>query len=120
MFSADDFRPGGERVIMISDALWQERFGASPSVLGKTIRVSAATSGETSTEYRIISVLPPGVFGGIAVSRILQTQLHGVERFDPWTLAVTCIFLVTAGLFATWLPTRRVARSDPMTGLRAE
>jgi putative ABC transport system permease protein len=58
-FSADDFRPGGERVIMISDALWRERFGARPSVLGRTIRVSAATSGETPTEYRIIGVLPP-------------------------------------------------------------
>ncbi len=60
VFSADDFRPGGERVIMISDLLWRERFGASSSVLGKTIRVSAATSGETPREYRIIGVLPPG------------------------------------------------------------
>jgi putative ABC transport system permease protein len=61
-----------------------------------------------------------GVFSGIAVSRVLQSQLHGVERFDPWTIAVTCVFLVTAGLFATWVPTRRVARTDPMTALRAE
>jgi hypothetical protein len=60
VFSADDFRPGGERVIMISDGHWRERFGASPSVLGKIIRVSAATSGDTPTEYRIIGVLPPG------------------------------------------------------------
>jgi hypothetical protein len=60
VFSADDFRPGGERVIMIGNALWRERFGASPSVLGETIRVSAATSGDTPTEYRIIGVLPPG------------------------------------------------------------
>jgi putative ABC transport system permease protein len=61
-----------------------------------------------------------GMFGGNAVSRILQSQLHGVERFDPWTITVTCIFLVTAGLFATWLPTLRVARTDPMAGLRAD
>src|SRR5713226_745642 len=54
------FPPGGERVIIISDLLWRERFGASSSVLGKTIRVSAATSGETPKEYRIIGVLPPG------------------------------------------------------------
>ena len=60
VFSTEDFRPGGEHVIMIGNALWQERFGASPSVLGKTIRVSAANSGETPTEYRIIGVLPPG------------------------------------------------------------
>jgi predicted permease len=61
-----------------------------------------------------------GVFGGAAVSRVLQSQLHGVERFDPWTLATTCILLTTAGLFATWLPTRRAACTDPMTALRAE
>jgi len=54
------------------------------------------------------------------VSRILQSQLHGVERFDPWTVAVACLFLVSAGLLATWVPTRRVARTDPMTALRAE
>ena len=61
-----------------------------------------------------------GVAGGTGVSRILQSQLHGVERFDPWTVAVTCICLVTAGLLATWVPTRRVARTDAMTALRAE
>jgi len=61
-----------------------------------------------------------GIFAGTAVSRLLQSQLHGLERFDPWTLAVTCVLLVTAGLLATWLPARRVARTDPMTALRAE
>jgi putative ABC transport system permease protein len=61
-----------------------------------------------------------GVFGGTAVSHLLESQLHGVERFDPWTIAVACVFLITAGLLATWVPTRRVARTDPMTALRAE
>jgi ABC-type antimicrobial peptide transport system permease subunit len=61
-----------------------------------------------------------GVLGGTAVSRVLESQLHGVDRFDPWTVAVTCVFLITAGLLATWLPTRRVARTDPMTALRGE
>jgi hypothetical protein len=42
---------------MISDALWRERFGASPGVLGESIRVSAAASGDTPTDYRIIGVL---------------------------------------------------------------
>jgi len=61
-----------------------------------------------------------GVFGASAVSRILQSQLYGVERFDPWTIAAACAFLVTAGMFATWLPALRLARTNPMTGLRAE
>lgn len=61
-----------------------------------------------------------GVLGAGAVSRILQSQLHGVDRFDAWTFAVTCTGVIGAGLFATWLPARRVARADPMSGLRAE
>jgi putative ABC transport system permease protein len=45
VFIAEEFRPGAEHVIMISNAmisnaLWQERFGSSPDALGKTIRVS--------------------------------------------------------------------------------
>ncbi len=82
---------------------------------GAVIRMFLRNSGRV-----LLIGIAGGVFGGTAVSRILQSQLHGVERFDPWTLAVTCILLVTAGLFATWLPTRRVARTDPMTALRAE
>jgi putative ABC transport system permease protein len=82
---------------------------------GSVIRMFLRDSGKVL----LIGVVG-GVFGGTAVSRILQSQLHGVERFDPWTVAVTCVFLVTAGLFATWVPTRRVARTDPMTALRAE
>jgi predicted permease len=61
-----------------------------------------------------------GVLGGAAVSKVLQSQLHGVRRFDPWTLAASCLLLVMAGLLATWVPTRRVARIDPMTALRSE
>src|SRR5215472_2619345 len=60
VFVAEEFRPGAEHVIMISNALWQERFGSSPDALGKSIRVSAANSGETPTEYRIIGVLLRG------------------------------------------------------------
>ena len=61
-----------------------------------------------------------GLLGGSAVSRILQSQLHGVERFDPLTLGATAVLLVTAGLLATWLPARSVARADPIAVLRAE
>ena len=82
---------------------------------GAVIRMFLRNSGKV-----LLIGIAGGVFGASAVSRILQSQLYGVDRFDPWTLAVTCIFLVTAGLFATWLPARRVARTDPMTGLRAE
>jgi putative ABC transport system permease protein len=82
---------------------------------GTVIRMFLRDSGKV-----LLVGIAGGVFGSSAVSRILQSQLHGVEPFDPWTLAATCILLITAGLFATWVPTRRVACTDPMSALRAE
>src|SRR5688572_31139925 len=40
-FTAEEERPNGPRVAIISYGLWQEKFGASPDVIGKTINVFA-------------------------------------------------------------------------------
>jgi putative ABC transport system permease protein len=50
-FSADDDRPGGERVALIGHAMWQRRFNSDPSVLGQTLTLDGAP-------YTIIGVLP--------------------------------------------------------------
>ena len=51
-----DFRPeeetvGRHRVVLLSDALWRRRFGADPSVVGRTIAFNGTT-------FEIIGVLP--------------------------------------------------------------
>jgi predicted permease len=51
----DDDQPGAERVVDISYALWQRRYGADPEILGKTI-----TLGEEI--YTIIGVISPDFF----------------------------------------------------------
>jgi predicted permease len=51
-FSADEDRPGGERVALISHALWQQRFNRDPSILGQALTLDGAP-------YTIIGVLPP-------------------------------------------------------------
>ena len=50
-FSADEDRPGGERVVLISHAMWQQRFNRDPSVLGQALTLDGAP-------YTIIGVLP--------------------------------------------------------------
>jgi ABC-type antimicrobial peptide transport system permease subunit len=96
-----------EREIAIRMAI-----GATPAGV---IRMFLGNSGKV-----LLLGIAGGVFGASAVSRMLQSQLYGVERFDSWTIASACMVLITAGLFATWLPARRVGRTDPMTALRAE
>jgi putative ABC transport system permease protein len=51
-FTAEEDRPGGERVAVLSYGLWQRRFGGDQNVLGKTILLS-------SDPYVIVGVIGP-------------------------------------------------------------
>jgi len=50
-FSEAEDKPGGEHVVLISHAMWQERFNRDPSVLGQALTLDGAP-------YTIIGVLP--------------------------------------------------------------
>ena len=51
MFSAEEDKPKAPAVTLISQALWQERFGGDPNVLGNTLKLSGRV-------HTIIGVLP--------------------------------------------------------------
>lgn len=53
-FSADEDRPGGEPVVMLSHAFWQQQFNADPSVLGRSLNLDGRP-------HTIIGVLPPAM-----------------------------------------------------------
>ncbi|HEY1240872.1 MAG TPA: ABC transporter permease [Bryobacteraceae bacterium] len=62
-FTADEDRPGGAAVAMISTALWKRRFGGDPEIAGRTVTLDA-------TPYVVIGVLPAGFefpFAGLDV-----------------------------------------------------
>ena len=73
---------------------------------------------------RAILVLLPGVglglIGGYAVQKFLASQLYNVSLADPRLLAAACGILACTGLLASWLPTRRAAKTTPMEALRYE
>ncbi|HEV2836940.1 MAG TPA: ABC transporter permease [Pyrinomonadaceae bacterium] len=50
-FSSDEDSNGGARVVMISHALWQRRFGSDPAVVGQTINLN-------NTQYVVIGIAP--------------------------------------------------------------
>jgi putative ABC transport system permease protein len=52
-FTAAEDAPGGARVLVMSYGLWQRRFDADPSILGKTIALGGAP-------YAVAGVLSPG------------------------------------------------------------
>ncbi len=61
-----------------------------------------------------------GLVGSVVATRYLASMLHGIGPMDPWTFgAIALLFgLVTVG--ASYVPARRVLRTDPAQALRAE
>ena len=65
-FLPDEDQPGHDRVVLLSHALWERRFGADPSLLGRNILLN----GEAHT---VIGVLPQGGPFDRALAQILET-----------------------------------------------
>jgi putative ABC transport system permease protein len=61
-----------------------------------------------------------GLIGSLALARIVQSLLFGINATDPLTLAAVVALLVAAALWACYLPARRAAKVDPMVALRYE
>jgi ABC-type antimicrobial peptide transport system permease subunit len=59
-----------------------------------------------------------GAAGGMAVSRILPSQLAGTSANGPETLAFVALVLVGAGVIACWIPAQRALKIDPAVTLR--
>jgi predicted permease len=51
-FTPDEARPGGPRVIVISDGLWRRRFGADPGIVGRAVPIAGGTA-------TVLGVMPP-------------------------------------------------------------
>jgi putative ABC transport system permease protein len=51
-FSTADMQPGAPEVVLLSDAVWRQRFNADPQVLGRSLRVNARPA-------TVIGVMPP-------------------------------------------------------------
>jgi putative ABC transport system permease protein len=61
-----------------------------------------------------------GIAGSLAATRALETFLFGVTATDPLTYAIVVVLLLGVALLASYIPSRRAVRVDPITALRAE
>ena len=68
----------------------------------------------------VLAGIALGIPGAMLASRLLTSQLFGVEPTDPATLAGSCALLAAVTIAASYFPARRAAGLQPMTSLRAE
>src|SRR5437867_8667172 len=71
-FTAEDNKPGAEKVVILGDEIWRRDFGADPSVVGQSVRIN----GKAAT---IIGVMPPNF--KFPISEELWTPLY--NEFPP-------------------------------------
>ena len=61
-----------------------------------------------------------GIIGAFATSRALDSMIYGVTAFDPVSFAAIPLLLGAIALIASYVPTRRALRIDPVEALRTE
>jgi putative ABC transport system permease protein len=61
-----------------------------------------------------------GIPATFALTRVIESQLYGVEPGDPATIAAVVVLLTAVALLSSYIPSRRATRIDPMMALRGE
>ncbi len=61
-----------------------------------------------------------GVPAALLLTRVVKSQLYGLEAHDPWTLGLATGLLAMVACAAGYIPALRASRVDPMKALRYE
>ena len=61
-----------------------------------------------------------GVVGALALSRLTQSLLYGVDPADPATFGTVIAVITVVATAACLIPMRRATRVDPLTAIRAD
>ena len=66
-----------------------------------------------------IGVLVGGA-GAYAATRLIETQLFGIQPTDALTMALSAFGIATVAILSGYFPARRATTIDPMHALRWE
>ena len=91
-FSAEEGKPGGAKVAVLSDGLWRRQFGADLAVIGRDVRLN-------DVPYQVIGVMPPG--------------FRFPQETDVWLPLTIPSSFTQFEVFRGWMPKTVVARLAP-------
>ena len=81
---ADDNRPGQHRVAVLAAPFWRDRFGADPSIVGRSIVLNGQP-------YTVVGVGPDrmyGEFGQIWIPFVYDAGFYAESRTSSWLKAI--------------------------------
>jgi putative ABC transport system permease protein len=82
-------------------------------------RQSDITKLVTSTGARLAALgIAIGIVAAAISSRLISSLLFGITATDPITFVLTAVLLGAVTLLASYIPSRRAARTDPISALR--
>jgi ABC-type antimicrobial peptide transport system permease subunit len=61
-----------------------------------------------------------GLGAAVGLTRVMASLLFDVKPVDPLTYVAVALLLMTATLLASYVPSRRASRVDPVVALRAD
>jgi putative ABC transport system permease protein len=77
-FAEAEDRANGPRVVILSDGLWRRRFGADPTIVGRTITLS-------DNPYLVAGIMPRGFSSALAPSaEIWSTLQYDLTQGRAW------------------------------------
>ncbi|MBI3404272.1 MAG: ABC transporter permease [Acidobacteria bacterium] len=79
-FLPEEDRPGNNHVVIISDDLWRDRFGADPKLLGSSIALN-------SKKYQVIGIMPAGFVSPSQYGLADRLRFYVPAAFDAELLA---------------------------------
>jgi putative ABC transport system permease protein len=105
-FRPEEDRPGGHPAVLISDSLWKRRFGADPSVLGRSVTLD-------SIDTTIIGIMPANFeFAPLGRSiDIWSTRTFEVNNITPEQVRGGIAYLIAVA---------RIRREVPLDQAQAE
>jgi ABC-type antimicrobial peptide transport system permease subunit len=68
----------------------------------------------------VMAGLLAGMILAVGASYLLRKVLFGINTIDGVSFAGVALLFLVIALLATWLPSRRAMRVDPMVALRCE
>ncbi|WP_224361226.1 ABC transporter permease [Hyalangium versicolor] len=68
----------------------------------------------------VLAGVAVGLMGALALTRVMEGLLFGLSTTDPMAFTMGVVALTGTALLASYLPTRRALRIDPVEALRSE